>query len=165
MILDLNYYERHGLLKGTFFSLKSFFIYLWTFMGGYSNRFWPREGRVRGPVSGRPYLTITEKGDLRCISCGLCQKYCPSHCIEIVPHLPQEAPLSFQIEILKCVFCGLCVDACPVDAIRMGEDQLLAGPLEQNWVLDKNQLAFSSSLNEGKGILSKIKDEEIKGSF
>lgn len=102
-----------------------------------------REGLYSIPSKGAPALTVKEDGTLRCTTCRLCEKICPSFCITMVSqeHEPEEAPpLSFDINILKCTFCSLCEDVCPVDAIRMEGPMPSGGHSEQNWVWDKEYL-------------------------
>ena len=69
-----------------------------------------------------------------CISCRLCENYCPIACIVIEdvkggktsvmskitgkPTPKTRYPLRFDIDIAKCMYCGLCVEPCPTGAIH-----------------------------------------------
>jgi formate hydrogenlyase subunit 6/NADH:ubiquinone oxidoreductase subunit I len=68
-----------------------------------------------------------------CISCRLCERYCPIDCIRIddakvdkilvesrldgKPTPKIKDPIQFDINLYKCMYCGLCVEPCPTGAI------------------------------------------------
>lgn len=135
MILEKNLYGRKNRIKNLIVIIKRCFPFFLKLL--------LRNKKV-GVTStlGAPLLTVLDSGNLRCTSCLLCQKICPSHCIEIDSEGIEEesAPNAFNIEILRCTFCGLCEEVCPVDAIRMEGEMPKAGHSEQNWVWDMNYL-------------------------
>jgi len=69
-----------------------------------------------------------------CISCRLCETYCPIACIKIEdtkgekttvmskitgkPTPKVKYPTLFDIDIAKCMYCGLCIEPCPTGAIH-----------------------------------------------
>jgi len=59
----------------------------------------------------RGHVTIDES---RCISCGSCQRICPTQAIVVA----KEAK-TWQIDRLRCVVCRACVDVCPVKCLFM----------------------------------------------
>jgi formate hydrogenlyase subunit 6/NADH:ubiquinone oxidoreductase subunit I len=59
----------------------------------------------------RGHVTIDES---RCISCGLCQRVCPSQAIIV-----EKEAKTWQIDRLRCVVCRGCVDVCPVKCLFM----------------------------------------------
>lgn len=52
----------------------------------------------------------------KCIRCGICWKFCPEPCIEIV----NEAP---AVDYDYCKGCGICAEECPAKAIIMVEEK------------------------------------------
>jgi NADH-quinone oxidoreductase subunit I len=79
------------------------------------------------------YDTLEDGTDqIRCTSCGICSKVCPSQCIWIEQTTdaktgrPVPEPLNFYIDIDMCMNCGYCAEYCPFDAIKMDHDYELA---------------------------------------
>lgn len=52
---------------------------------------------------------------MKCISCGLCERDCPSGAIELVEVSGKKMPV-FHLD--KCLFCYQCAESCPRDAIK-----------------------------------------------
>jgi len=47
-----------------------------------------------------------------CIFCGMCERKCPSQCIEV----DKDAGL-WKYDPFACVYCGVCVEYCPVHCL------------------------------------------------
>lgn len=99
-----------------------------------------------------PFLVYEEgengEHNLRCTSCGICAKVCPSQCIWIVrttdPETgkPVPTPKEYYIDIDLCMNCGSCAEFCPFDAIKMDHDYELASlDRMKHHVFDINKLA------------------------
>ena len=82
-----------------------------------------------------PFLVYDEEDGeqkVRCTSCGICSKVCPSQCIWITraedPETgkPVKTPAEFAIDVDLCMNCGYCAEYCPFDAIKMDHDYELA---------------------------------------
>lgn len=168
MILNKELYRHHGYLRGLFLALKITFFNLAKNLFGLEKRMtlnYPEEKYFYSDrFKGKHILTVKEDGTLRCTSCMLCATACPADCIHIEASnnddwRVEKAPVSFRIEILRCVFCGMCEEACPVDAIRLGPEYELANHAESEWILDQHNLAYRTGLNAGKGVLSRVNDE------
>jgi formate hydrogenlyase subunit 6/NADH:ubiquinone oxidoreductase subunit I len=52
----------------------------------------------------------------KCISCGLCERDCPSKAIELIEVSGRRLP-HFYLD--KCIFCYQCSEACPRKAIEL----------------------------------------------
>ena len=153
-----------GILKGMLFTIKSFFINLFSRKKRLTLNY-PEEKYEYGPrFMGNHILTVKKDGSLRCTACMLCATNCPAHCIKIEasesddPEV-EKYPISYEIDMLRCIFCGFCEEACPVDAIRMGpqwQTPTLAG---DNMVFDIKKLAKRKELGED-GVLSVVDDKE-----
>lgn len=71
---------------------------------------YPSQAAKKTPIS-RGHVTIDES---RCISCGTCQRKCPSQAILI-----NKEAKTWQINRFRCVVCNACVDTCPVKCLLM----------------------------------------------
>ncbi|MFP4071360.1 MAG: 4Fe-4S dicluster domain-containing protein [Desulfovibrionales bacterium] len=93
---------------------------------GHGTRLYPGEKRetfddVRGDLA----IDID-----RCISCGICQRICPSFCLEV-----DKQARTWAYEPFACVFCGNCVEKCPTDCLSMGKQFRPATDLRARIVL------------------------------
>lgn len=66
-------------------------------------------------ATGRNSFRVTDA----CISCGLCEKVCPTKTISVVDGRPVWAS--------TCVQCVACIHRCPVRAIEYGKETLKKG--------------------------------------
>lgn len=74
---------------------------------------------------GRPVL-VEEKGQPRCVSCGLCARSCPPMAISMqateTDDVKERTPEWFEINMLRCIYCGFCEEVCPEEAIVMSKE-------------------------------------------
>jgi len=71
-----------------------------------------------------------EKNTYRCITCGMCEKSCPSDCITVegkkLEGEKKKTLVRFELDFTKCSLCGTCVEVCPVTALEYSQDYNLA---------------------------------------
>jgi NADH-quinone oxidoreductase subunit I len=72
-----------------------------------------------------------ETGTHRCITCMMCQKICPSYCIEVFAEKPEGAKkkelVGYGLDFTKCSLCGNCVEVCPTSALEFSNEYNLVG--------------------------------------
>ena len=63
-----------------------------------------------------------ETGRANCTACGLCDKACPSDCIDLDGLKPEgekkKMVTTYHLNYTLCSLCSLCIEACPFDAIQ-----------------------------------------------
>ena len=72
---------------------------------------------------GRPGLRFD-----KCLGCGICEKMCPTTCIDIVTvkdDMGKDVKRP-QVNLGRCMMCGYCAEYCPVNAMTVTPDYELA---------------------------------------
>lgn len=129
MILSTKHYKQHKVLKSLLLNVKFILVGLPTLIGLKKRKLTHLPHNFISSKS-RLYPSLKKfetSDDLKCVSCGLCEKICPTGCIEIDSHSVMNSqaltvgkpPRTFNIELLKCTRCNLCEEVCPVDAISL----------------------------------------------
>lgn len=101
---------------------------------------YPRE-TLKMPARFRGHIQLTldpETGKPRCTACTLCEKACPSECIDL-DGLRREGDKKksvskYMLDFTKCSLCGSCVEVCPSDAIEFSKQYNVVS-------LDRDQFA------------------------
>ncbi len=82
----------------------------------------------------RGHIDLTmhpETGESTCISCGMCERACPSQCIVVRSEKPEGSKkkvlVGYDLDFTKCSLCGNCVEVCPTDALEFSQEYQLAG--------------------------------------
>ena len=105
--------------------------------------------RFRGRHELLRYEDGPNKGLERCIGCGLCAAYCPTHCIYVqagenkdgVQRSPGERYAEiYEINLLRCMFCGYCEEACPTGAIVLHREFALADYSRESLIYTQDRL-------------------------
>ena len=85
---------------------------------------------VRDPATGRAI----------CFACKVCEKSCPSDCIQVdgakLDGEKKKSVTEFKLDFTKCSLCGSCVEACKSGAIRFSRDYNLAGTNKDEFIMD-----------------------------
>jgi NADH-quinone oxidoreductase subunit I len=118
----------------------------------------------------KPFL-LYEEGEngaknIRCTSCGICAKACPTQCIWIVRGTdpatgrPVPEPSQFYIDADICMSCGFCAEYCPFDAIKMDHDYEVASYTRN--LMDINELMKPVSYYAGIRPLNYAAEEKAR---
>ena len=93
--------------------------------------------RFRGHIE---LVLDEETGKAACIACKLCEKACPSDCIQVDGIKPEgrgkKVVTEYQLDFTRCSLCAACVEACKTEAIRFSREYNLAGRNKEDFHLD-----------------------------
>jgi NADH-quinone oxidoreductase subunit I len=93
--------------------------------------------RFRGPVE---LIRDGETGQPHCVVCLMCQKACPTGCIDVDGEKPagakRKVPTRFILNFTTCSLCGLCVESCKFDALRHSRAYNQASTRKEDFIMD-----------------------------
>lgn len=100
---------------------------------------------------GAPVLVKNPEGQVKCVSCQLCEFICPPRAISIQPAAitpevapqytnPEKYPREFTIDMLRCIYCGYCEEVCPEQAIFLSQEYSLSAARREELIFDKEKL-------------------------
>ncbi|MDR2387924.1 MAG: 4Fe-4S binding protein [Deltaproteobacteria bacterium] len=87
----------------------------------------------RGPLELVP---ADRTGQSKCISCQMCVKACPGHCLTVTKGDQGKAPKVYLYDFSLCCLCAACVESCPTGAIRFSHKVYLVATSRQELRLD-----------------------------
>ena len=99
---------------------------------------------------GIEYFEKDERGQTKCVACGLCMIVCPSQCIYIETAEDEEGrryPLTYELDAARCIYCGYCEEACPVNAIYMGKTYEWVEGKRKPLLMDTEKLLEQKTFN------------------
>lgn len=76
----------------------------------------------------------------KCTACGICEKNCPQHCIEVVKMENDKQPEVYTVNYGLCMFCRICIDVCPFSALEQTQEYELIGEFRSDFIRPKEQL-------------------------
>ncbi len=81
-----------------------------------------------------------ETGTHKCISCGMCQKGCPSGCITVKGEKREgvkgKVLVQYDLDFTTCSLCGQCVENCRPGAIEFSLEYNLASTNKEDFHYD-----------------------------
>lgn len=100
---------------------------------------------------GAPVLVKNTEGQVKCVSCQLCEFICPPRAISIQPDAltdeirdqytnDEKYPREFTIDMLRCIYCGFCEEVCPEQAIFLSQEYSLSASRREELIFDKEKL-------------------------
>jgi NADH-quinone oxidoreductase subunit I len=116
--------------------------------------------RFRGHIE----LVLDEKtGRAACIACKLCEKACPSECIQVDGVKPEgggkKVVTEYQLDFTRCSLCAACVEACKSEAIRFSREYNLAGRSKEEFRMDLLRRLEEKSRQEARQPAPAIPEE------
>ena len=157
----LNFWERTyviPILKGLLITVR----HLWRVMfneakfdieapGAVTQQYPEVPTRTAENYRGAPVLVKNQEGQVKCVSCQLCEFICPPRAISIQPDKitpdiadqytnPEKYPREFTIDMLRCIYCGYCEEVCPEQAIFLSQEYSLSASRREELIFDKEQL-------------------------
>ncbi|MDR2142443.1 MAG: 4Fe-4S binding protein [Deltaproteobacteria bacterium] len=87
----------------------------------------------RGPIQ----LTLGKKdpAQTRCVSCQMCVKACPGHCLKVTKG-EAKAPVAWTYDFSYCCLCGACVESCPTGALEFSHKVYLVTVSREELIFD-----------------------------
>jgi NADH-quinone oxidoreductase chain I len=94
-----------------------------------------------------------ENGYHLCITCGMCERTCPSNCITLDTVKPEGAKkkvlVAYHLDFTKCSLCGNCVEVCPTSALAYSHEYNLVGTSRHDFHFDLLERCKRSAASMG----------------
>lgn len=119
--------------------------------------------RFRGHIE---LVRDPESGMSLCIACKMCEKACPSFCIDVdgvkMEGEKRKSPTVFDLDYTLCSLCGACVEVCPTDALDYSKSYNLASTSRNTYHYDLLQRLLGEKAEEVKkaGEVQRAKDAQ-----
>ena len=89
---------------------------------------------------GFPTLVVNQKNKIICNGCKICERACPSACIEVTLHHHHEVKMN--IDYSRCLSCFVCEDVCPIDAISLKVRKSYLGRKDKHLIVCHEKLVI-----------------------
>jgi len=93
-------------------------------------------GHPRGV--GLPMLEVNQKNKIICNGCKICERACPSSCIEV--KLSHHHEVKMNIDYSRCLSCFVCEQVCPINAITLKARKHYLGGKDKYLVICQEKL-------------------------
>ncbi len=129
------------LFSGTYSLLVGMWVTLKEFFKPKVTEYYPHETpdlpkRFRGHIE----LIADEGGKATCVVCGMCQRACPSSCIELSGQKKDGAKrkelTKYVLDFTLCSLCGACIESCNFNAIRFSHEYNLVSRRKEDFHMD-----------------------------
>ncbi|MDR0548704.1 MAG: 4Fe-4S binding protein [Deltaproteobacteria bacterium] len=107
----------------------------------------------RGPIQ----LTFGPKdpAQSRCISCQMCVKACPGHCLTVTKG-ETKSPVVWLYDFSYCCLCGACVETCPASALEFSHKVYLVAKSRAELSMDLLADLKSRALKKAESVKSEL---------
>ncbi len=99
---------------------------------------------------GHTELIEDDEGKPRCVSCGMCQRACPSACISLASKTVEyeamvkgemkmkkkKVLIKYELNFTTCSLCGQCVESCNFGALTFSKEYNLASSRKEDFHFD-----------------------------
>ena len=89
---------------------------------------------------GLPMLEVNQKNKIICNGCKICERACPSGCIEV--KLVHHQEVKMNIDYSRCLSCFVCEEVCPIDAITLKVRKEYLGRKDKNLMVCQEKLVI-----------------------
>ena len=96
--------------------------------------------RMTSRVLGFPTLVVNQKNKIICNGCKICERACPSACIEV--KLQHHHEVKMNIDYSRCLSCFVCEEVCPIDAITLQVREQYLGRKEKHLIICQEKLVL-----------------------
>ncbi|MCB2182938.1 MAG: 4Fe-4S binding protein [Desulfobulbaceae bacterium] len=119
--------------------------------------------RYRGHIE---LIRNDETSTHQCVSCGMCEKGCPSGCISVkskkVPGVKGKVLTAYILNFTTCSLCGQCVENCKFGAIRFSNEYNLASRRKEDYIFNLLERLHPEGVPEPKVDPELLKKEQEK---
>jgi len=111
-------------------------------------------------------LMNKETGTHNCITCGMCEKGCPSNSITVKsekrPGVKGKVLTAYILNFTTCSLCGQCVENCKPGALGFSNEYNLASTRREDFIFDLLKRLHPNGVPEPKVDPELLKKEQEK---
>lgn len=112
--------------------------------------------------------TFEDTGTHKCITCGTCEKMCPSGVITVKGEKQAakgpKAAVYWEIDYSKCSLCGICVESCPTSTLQYSKEYQLVGQSQADCVYDLLARLTNGNQKSREPVVEPAEEKKSKGA-